>query len=93
MVYGSYQLKTDGLLMMEYIPSQSNIRIGDMVETSGIGGIYPGGLIIGTVEALTDEKSGIEQFAIVKPVVNFSKIETVMILSTGGQEDTGGETE
>ena len=93
MVYGSYQLKTDGLLMMEYIPSQSNIRVGDVVETSGIGGIYPSGLIIGTVEALTDEKSGIEQFAIVRPVVNFSKIETVMILSTGGAAETADVTE
>ena len=90
MVYGTYQLKTEGRLMMEYIPSSTNIKIGDAVETSGIGGIYPGGLIIGTVEGFVQEGTSIEQYAIIKPVVDFSKIETVMILKTsqtGGQEN------
>ncbi len=90
MVYGDYQVKTEGKLMMEYIPSSTNIKVGEAVETSGIGGIYPGGLIIGTVDAFVQEGSGIEQYALIRPTVDFSKLETVMILKTsqtGGQAD------
>ncbi len=86
MVYGNYQVKTEGKLMMEYIPSSTDIKVGDVVETSGIGGIYPGGLIIGTIHAFAQEGSSIEQYALVKPVVDFSKLETVMILKTAERE-------
>mgnify|MGYP003296047163 CR=1 FL=1 len=59
MLNGGYSEYESGICSMDFIASQSTIAIGDSVETSGEGGIYPKGLFVGRVESITDDKNGV----------------------------------
>lgn len=69
-----------GFLTMKYLSSDSDIKAGDIIVTSGLTGNYPKGLLIGTVEDLGDEFSGLSRYALIKPAVNLSGIEDVLII-------------
>ena len=51
---------------------------GDVVETSGIGGIYPEGIFIGTVKDV--EGDIMADYATIKPGVDFNKLREVLVL-------------
>lgn len=63
-----------------YIPTEANIVIGDSIETSGMGGIYPKGIHIGTIKEIKNTKNTIDRYAIVETAVDFSKLETVLVV-------------
>lgn len=63
-----------------YIPTDASIIQGDGVQTSGIGGIYPMGIHIGTIEAIHNTKNITDRFATVKAAVDFSKLSTVLVI-------------
>lgn len=67
-------------LIMKYLPEESDIRIGDVIITSGLNQTYPKGLLIGTVVGIGREFSGLSRYAIIKPAVNPSNIEEVLII-------------
>lgn len=67
-------------LIMRYLPEGSDIRVQDVIITSGLNQIYPKGLLIGTVAAIGKEFSGLSSYAIVKSAVNLSNIEEVLII-------------
>ncbi|MFH1244895.1 MAG: rod shape-determining protein MreC [Candidatus Omnitrophota bacterium] len=62
-----------------------DIKIGDTIVSSGLGKIYPQGFLIGTVTAVDKTKNNLYKIAVVKPEVNFSALEEVMVI-TGGQK-------
>jgi len=69
-------------LIMTYIPQEGPISVGEMVLTSGVGGYYPKGLVIGQViEVMQNDIEPFQQ-AIVRPAVNFEQIETVLVLTS-----------
>ena len=71
----------DPRLRLDYISEASDVVVGDLVVTSGIDGIYPKGFSIGTVESV--EKSGPAYRNItIKPAVNFSSLDTVLVVLT-----------
>jgi rod shape-determining protein MreC len=71
----------DERLRLEYVSEASDVVVGDVVVTSGIDGIYPKGFTIGRVESV--EKNGPAYRRItVKPAVNFSSLETVLVVLT-----------
>lgn len=53
---GMLQGQPDGSLRLSYVSTESDVKVGDIVITSGIGGVYPKGLPLGTVSSV--EKSG-----------------------------------
>jgi rod shape-determining protein MreC len=67
-------------LIMRYLPKESDISISDVIITSGLTDTYPKGLLIGTVTNIADEFSGLSRYAIIKPAVNPSTIEEVLII-------------
>ncbi|HKB12680.1 MAG TPA: rod shape-determining protein MreC [Vicinamibacterales bacterium] len=68
-------------LQMQYVSEASDVAVGDLVVTSGIDTIYPKGLVVGRVE--TVEKNGPAfKRIVVKPEVDFSGIEEVLIVLT-----------
>ncbi len=71
----------DGTLRMEYIPQEESIGVNDIVLTSGLGGILPKGLVIGQVVEV--ERMDYEPFqaAIVRPAVDFSRLELVLVIT------------
>ena len=63
-----------------YIPTQANLIIGDSIETSGMGGIYPKGVLIGTIEQVVNANNVTDRYALIKPAVDFDKVETVLVI-------------
>jgi rod shape-determining protein MreC len=69
-----------GGCVMKYLPRRVEISPGETVVTSGLGGVYPPGLLIGTVTASREEKDGTYQNADLEPVARFDRLEWVMVL-------------
>jgi rod shape-determining protein MreC len=71
----------DGRLQLDYLSSTADVKVGDMVVTSGIDGIYPKGFVIGRIEHV-ERAGGAYKPITVKPAVDFSSIETVLVVMT-----------
>lgn len=74
-------LEEKGMLKASYIPTDANLIQGDVVETSGMGGIYPKGIKIGTIKTIKNTKNIVDRTAIIEPAVNFDKVETVLVIT------------
>ncbi|MBM3246062.1 MAG: rod shape-determining protein MreC [Candidatus Omnitrophica bacterium] len=68
-------------LTMKYLPGDADIAVSDSVITSGLSGLYPKGLLIGSVTAVGEEFSGLSRYAVIKPAVNLSDIEEVLVIA------------
>jgi len=77
---GNFELMNYGVLRLSYLKKDADITIGDTVETSGLGGVYPKGLLIGTVEQVLPEQSGMSNYAVVRPAIELSKIKKVFVI-------------
>lgn len=73
-------LENDQVLRASYIPTGAELIQGDSVYTSGVGGIYPKGIIIGTVKEIVTTSNITDRYAIVEPAVDFSKLDTVLVI-------------
>ena len=71
-----------------YLPNINSITPGDTVVTSGTDSLYPKGLKIGTVTALSLDAGSDGTYAIVSPSVDFQRIEEVFVLRTVIESDT-----
>lgn len=67
-------------LIMKYLSKDSDIKVSDVIITSGLTSAYPKGLLIGSVLNIGEEFSGLSRYAIVKPAVNLASIEEVFII-------------
>lgn len=68
------------LLRMEYVSSIADVRVGDTIVTSGIDRIYPKGFVIGRVESVA-KGNGTDKVIRVRPAVNFSQLEEVLVIT------------
>jgi len=69
-----------GMCRFDYVLRKSDVRMGDMVITSGFGGIFPKGIPIGRVTSLIRRNSGLFQQINVTPCVDLDKLEEVMVV-------------
>lgn len=65
--------------LMKYIPLEAKVEVGDRVISSGLGGLYPKGLVIGTIARVAKSSGGLHQEAIVRPSTDLERIEEVFI--------------
>ena len=70
-----------------YLPNVNNISPGDVIVTSGTDALYPKGIVIGEVTAVSQETSSDGSYVIVTPYVDFRHIEDVLVLRTIAQTD------
>lgn len=80
LVEGAYDMKGGGLCRMSYLPTDADIRVGDTILSSGIGSIYPRGLVIGKVTALTPDEYSRNLIALIEPAADLTDLRYVMIL-------------
>ncbi len=74
----------DPLLDMDFLPIDTDIQVGDNILTSGIGGIYPKGLMIGQVVEVGEQSN--QKKVVVKSAVDFRSLEEVMVMVAMGDE-------
>jgi rod shape-determining protein MreC len=68
-------------LKLMYIPTDADLVLEDSIETSGIGGIYPKGILIGKIKEIIETKNITDRYATVETAVDFSKLETVLVIT------------
>jgi rod shape-determining protein MreC len=71
----------DGLVM-KYVDRSEDVKAGDTVVTSGMDGIFPRGLLVGTIGRVSQEGPGLFLNVEVKAAVDFRELEQVLILTT-----------
>ncbi|WP_174729853.1 rod shape-determining protein MreC [Mesobacillus harenae] len=81
----------EGLLLLKGIPFDAEVKEEQVVETSGLGGVFPEGLQIGKVERVVPDEFGLNQTAYVKPEANFYDIKHVMVVERGMTQPPEGE--
>jgi len=67
-------------LIMRYLPEGADINVNDLIVTSELSRIYPKGLLVGKVINIGKEFSGLNRYAVVKPAVDCSTIEEVLVI-------------
>ncbi|MBF0340928.1 MAG: rod shape-determining protein MreC, partial [Magnetococcales bacterium] len=72
--------QNDTQLSLEYLPKDADVVVGDLVVTSGTGGIFPKGLVVGKVVSLEAGEDGLFREAMVQPMVDFDRIEEAHLL-------------
>ena len=82
LVQGDFALMGEELLRLDYLPSDSNLLTGDLVETSGLGGFYPSGLVVGYVKEVRMDDSGASSYAILTPAVDFDALTEVFVIKS-----------
>ncbi len=73
-------LEEKSTLKATYIPTSATVLEGDTIETSGLGGIYPKGIHIGTIKKVITGKNITDRYAMIETAVDFAKIDTVLVI-------------
>ena len=80
-VEGDSELYSQNYCKMTFIDKGSNLIIGDILETSGSGGIYPAGLSVGVIREINSDAMGNLNYATVEPLVDFNKLYEVLVIN------------
>ncbi len=70
----------NNFLEIEGISNTEEVKVGDYVYTSGLGGVFPSGILIGTVESITTDEYDLAKIINVKPSINSNDINYVSVL-------------
>lgn len=77
---GDFSLMTEGLTRLSFVGEEAKLVTGDQVITSGLGGVYPAGLAVGTIRSLVVEKDGITRYAQVEPAADIAGVRYVYVI-------------
>lgn len=78
---GSLELMAKKQLRLSGLPRGADITPGDTVETSGLGGLLPPGLLVGTVSSVASEQHGMGTYASVDPAANIESLQQVFVVT------------
>ncbi len=79
---GDYNMRDEGLCKLTYLASDSKVSVGDRIISSGLGSIYPRGLVIGYVESTEYDEYTRSVVAYVRPAVDLENITRVMVIKS-----------
>ncbi len=69
-----------GLCLMSNILKEADLKVGDVVATSGGSGLFPKGIIVGTVKEIFDDPNGLSKHALIEPSVDSGEAVTVFAI-------------
>ncbi|OPX31529.1 MAG: hypothetical protein B1H40_03810 [Candidatus Latescibacteria bacterium 4484_181] len=78
--FGIVEWEGEQKLKLKGISLRSNIQLGDVVVSSGMGGVFPKGLQIGTISNIEGQELGLFKKVELTPTVQFSRLEEVFVL-------------
>lgn len=79
-IKGDIRYKEDGLCLIENVSDGVELVVGDVVETSGFGGIYPKGILVGVIVEIFHDEITNERYGVLEPYVDFNSINTVFVM-------------
>lgn len=71
-----------GLLRLSYLTAETTVKAGDIIVTSGVGGIYPRNLAVGTVKGVKNSEYDVSLYAEVTPFVDVKTVRDVMVITS-----------
>jgi len=86
-VHGEFELKTKGLCKVDQIPENVELKVGDVLVTSGVGGLFPAGIPIGVIVSV-DNTSELLRSATLKPYTDISSLRDLFVLIPKDVSDT-----
>jgi rod shape-determining protein MreC len=78
---GIMEGRVDEFCILKYVKKSDEVQVGDKIITSGLGGIFPKGLLTGTVINVERKRPGIFQYVEIIPTADLSRLEEVLILN------------
>lgn len=79
-IEGDFAYMIQGKLKLTYLPENTQLLAGDQVLTSGMGGVYPAGLVVGTIDEVLTEPSGMGRYAVLTPAAALNTLREVFII-------------
>lgn len=95
-VSGDITLSSEGLCKLHYLPKNSGISAGELIVTSGIGGVFPKNLVVGTVRSIELDSNGLSLSAAIEPAADIAGVTDVLVIKSfdgqsGGVSAESGE--
>jgi len=84
---GDLSLLSKGEFKAGFLPKDSAVSPGDIVVTSGIGGIFPKNLKVGTVDSVSAEDTGSALYAVCRPMVSPASLKNIFVLTDFSGKD------
>ena len=84
---GDFSLMLEGEVKLSYLPADTQLVSGDQVTTSGLGDVYPAGLMVGTIRTLYTAEDGLNRHAVVTPAADLDNIRYVYVITDFGGEE------
>lgn len=78
---GEIDLAENGNCKLAYLERSTVVAEGETIVTSGVGGIYPKGILVGTVKEVKPEQHGITSYAVVEPQVDVNSVKDVFVIT------------
>ncbi len=79
--HGIVEGATDEVCQLKYALRTDDIQVGDLLISSGLGGVYPKGIPVGSVSKVNRKRFGITQEVEVRPSVDFTKLEEALVVT------------
>ncbi len=92
-IQGTLELSQKGQCRLSYISRDSQMQAGDLLITSGTGGVYPQGLIVGEIAEIGLDPTGLSKYAVVTPVTEIASVQEVYVVTSFLYQGIGLESE
>ena len=77
---GDFALMVQDRLKLSYLPDDTELITGDLVLTTGMGGNYPSDLVVGTIESIHNDASGMSRYAVIRPETDLDALVQAFII-------------
>jgi len=74
-------LSAPGTCRVDYLRKDLEIRNGEIAVTSGLGGIFPPGLVVGRVVRMTPDETGLYQQGEIEPTADLGRLQRVLVVT------------
>lgn len=86
---GDISLSSSKLCKLNYLPKESGIASGNLIVTSGIGGVFPKDLPVGTVKSIKTDSSGLSLTAVIDPAADIENVTDVLVIKAFNGQSKG----
>lgn len=85
---GEFTLMREGRCRLSYVIPGASLEAGDTVLTSGDGGLYPAGLVLGAIERVEEDR-GYGEYGVITPAADLKRlVQVYLVLGFGGEDES-----